>query len=190
MKFKSVLLIGSPGTGKTSVGHILDKIDGYKHYSNGEELRNLISQNILNPEIARCMNDGLPIPAELMIPEVIKILNRYIIEGLYNPEKDILLLDGLPRDEKQLVELEKYFDIKKVFIFYVNDGKIIFRRIAANRGEKRIDDLNSDIIKRRIDVIKRELNPIISHFQKNQIVRINSESNTISQMVNLIKKNI
>ena len=183
-------MLGAPGTGKTTVGHILDKINRLKHYSNGEELRKQASQQRLDPEIAKYMNEGQPIPATLLIPEVNKIIGNYIQNGLYDPDHDILLLDGIPRNEEQLIEIKKYFDIYKVFIFFVKDDTLALHRIKSKRSEKRLDDADEQIIKKRKDVVYKELDSILSHFEKKQIVNIDSENNTLDQMVTLVKMNI
>jgi adenylate kinase family enzyme len=187
MQYRTIALIGYPGTGKTSVGKILDKANGYKHYSNGEELRKLMFKKELPVEIEKYMNNGLAIPMSLVFPIIKKIIHEKIKEGKYIPSRDILILDGLPRDEKQLVQMKKFFQIFKVFCFFVNNKEVIMKRIKNKKREKRKDDKNPKVIKRRINLVDREINNILRHFHQDQITRINSEKKTIVQIADLIE---
>lgn len=186
MKIKSFIFIGYPGTGKTSVGKVLEKTNDYCHYSNGEELRKLWKEGKLDLKIKNYMDKGLAIPMELVFPVIKKIIkNKIKNKDFFN--KQILLLDGLPRDEKQFIEMKNFFDIKKIFIFVVEDKEIIIERLKK-RKEIRDDDLDVGVVNKRIMLFEKSLKTILSHFDDDQIIKIDSQRNTISQMASLVKK--
>ncbi len=191
MKPQAVLLLGPPGSGKTSVCKLLDNEKYLTHLSFGEDVRKNIQEGTVNPVVQEHIDKGYPIPPHLVLPEVGQIVARHIVSHQFHPEHDVLLFDGIPRNEAQFLQLQKAYALSKVFLFFVNDQQLLFQRIKNNpRKQKRVDDQDDAIIQRRIDICMSELPAILSHFSEENIFRINSKELTIDEMANIVREKI
>src|SRR6266513_821995 len=106
MKYRTFLLFGAPGAGKGTQGKILGTIPNFFHCACGEVFRNLTIDNQLGRTFLEYSARGELVPDEATIQ-----LWRQSIQGSqqmsrFNPEKDTLVLDGIPRNRGQAEMLE------------------------------------------------------------------------------------
>ena len=100
-RYKAILLIGPPGSGKGTQGRILSAIPGFFHSATGDIFRSLD----LNSEAGRIAwqysSRGELVPDEFTI----NVWNQYIrgmeLINQFHPESELLVLDGVPRSVKQ-----------------------------------------------------------------------------------------
>jgi adenylate kinase len=96
MSKKLILLIGAPGSGKTTDGsHIAKNHSDITHYSTGDLLKSEIEKGSKLGKINKAFIDkGELVPTDIVIDT--------IVDAVRNAPTDIILLDGFPRKEKQM----------------------------------------------------------------------------------------
>ena len=153
-------IIGIQGSGKGTQAKLIAEKFKLKRVTIGEILRNEIKKKTLRGRIlARYMNKGLMAPNS--------IVNRLVLK---NTPKDNFIVDGFPRDERQLKIADK-LNLEKV-IFLTLPKKEVYRRIAKRREiEKRTDD-EEKALEMRLKLFYEHSPKIIKHF-KNKIIKIN-----------------
>ena len=149
-KIPAVLIFGAPGSGKGTVGAKLAATTSLKHISTGDIFRGIAPSSESGKLLASYSSKGLLVPDEATV----EIFGRFI-EGLINtnkvnPDKDTLLLDGIPRTVAQVKLIESVVDVKHIFVLDIKDEKTIVARLL-NRAkiEGRKDDADEAVIKNR-----------------------------------------
>ena len=123
-----------------------------------------------------------PASSSLLTPaRAFEIFGRFI-EGLVNtnkvnPDKDTLLLDGIPRTVAQVKLIESVVDVKHIFVLDIKDEKTIVARLL-NRAkiEGRKDDADEAVIKNRLKVYKESTAKVLGKYSKSIISRINGDN--------------
>ncbi len=174
--YKAIILFGAPGTGKGTQAELLMKKGGYFHFSTGNMFRNLDKKTKTGKVIIDLIDHGNFVPDDLALKLFEETLDKYVNDKRFNPEKEILILDGIPRTKEQVHHLRKVVDIKKIIYFVIKDEVAIERTTKKRSGEEnREDDKNADIVKKRLETFKRITLPILKEYKKDLIVEINGE---------------
>ena len=170
MKYKAIIIFGPPGTGKGTQAELLTK-NNYFHFSSGEMFRNLNSKTELGKKIKILIDKGDFVPDDLVIKLFEETLNNYIKTKKFNPEKEILILDGIPRTKEQVPFLNKIVDIKKIIYLAISDKAVINR----TKKRSREDDKNIEIVKKRLEIFKKITLPVLKEYKKDLVVELNGE---------------
>ena len=167
-------IIGIQGSGKGTQAKLIAKKFKLKRVTIGEILRKEIKKKTLRGKIlAKYMNKGLMAPNS--------IVNRLVLK---NTPKDNFIVDGFPRDERQLKVADK-LDLEKV-IFLTLPKKEVYRRIKKRREiEKRTDD-EERALETRLKLFYEHSPKIIKHF-KGGLIKINGNQ-TIKKVFADIEK--
>jgi len=151
LHYQAFLIFGPPGSGKGTVGGKLAMTTGLKHISTGDIFRGLPRSSESGKIFYEYASQGKLVPDEVSI----QIFARYL-EGLVNtnkvdPEKDILLLDGIPRTAPQARLIESFIDVKHLLVLDIPNDQIIVERLQ-NRAkiEGRKDDMDESVIRNRL----------------------------------------
>ena len=182
-KIPAVLIFGAPGSGKGTVGAKLAATTSLKHISTGDIFRGIAPSSESGKLLASYSSKGLLVPDEATV----EIFGRFI-EGLINtnkvnPDKDTLLLDGIPRTVAQVKLIESVVDVKHIFVLDIKDEKTIVARLL-NRAkiEGRKDDADEAVIKNRLKVYKESTAKVLGKYSKSIISRINGDNTPISRI--------
>ena len=166
-KIPAVLIFGAPGSGKGTVGAKLAATTSLKHISTGDIFRGIAPSSESGKLLASYSSKGLLVPDEATV----EIFGRFI-EGLINtnkvnPDKDTLLLDGIPRTVAQVKLIESVVDVKHIFVLDIKDEKTIVARLL-NRAkiEGRKDDADEAVIKNRLKVYKESTAKVLGQVQQ------------------------
>ena len=172
---KAVLLFGAPGVGKGTQGRILGQIPGFFHLSSGDVFRSIDIESPEGQEIYKYSSRGELVPDELSIRIWKQGLDARATLSLYKPLKDILILDGIPRNVQQSKILEQYIDVLKVLHLTCSDEEEMIHRIRHRAiRENRADDANESVIRRRFEVYREESSQVLSCYPEEIIAHIDA----------------
>jgi adenylate kinase len=166
-KFSSILLFGPPGSGKGTLGKFLASAGSQYHLSSGDIFRGLPSYSPAGKLFYSYASQGLLIPDEATIEIWRYYVNGLIATNAFYPESQDLLLDGMPRTVKQAEILSSYINVRHVIVLEVSDQKTLVERMVNRaRLEGRADDVNSEIIKKRIDLYHQQYDGLLKCYPK------------------------
>ncbi|MBI4025984.1 MAG: nucleoside monophosphate kinase [Verrucomicrobia bacterium] len=175
MKFKTILIFGAPGSGKGTQGKILGQVPGYFHCACGDVFRSLDLKSDLGKVFLQYSSKGELVPDEFTVR-----LWQNAIEGMvhtrrFDPSRDILILDGIPRNLQQAQIMTHHLEVKKLFHLSCPDrSKLVERLKRRALKDNRLDDANEDTIRHRLEVYEKESHPILDYYGKDMIVHIDA----------------
>ncbi len=145
MAKKLFLIIGAPGSGKTTDASLIAKkhSDSIVHYSTGDMLREEVSSGSeLGQTIEGFISKGALVPLNIIIDTIISAINNAPVNNV--------LIDGYPRSVEQMtaldeiIEKEDSIDLTSVIEVRVSEqvakDRILGRAAEAKEGEERSDD--------------------------------------------------
>jgi len=165
--YNKIIFLGAPGAGKGTQAEILSEHLQLKHIASGELFRTEIrKESKLGKESKYYIQNGLLVPD--------KLTNEIVIKGLKNNMTKGFILDGFPRNLKQVSALESIADISPeggllVFFIKVKKELAIERLIVRSVTENRLDDNHASVLK-RIEVYQNETKPIVKHFKSKEVL--------------------
>jgi len=180
MRYKSILLFGAPGSGKGTQGKILGAIPGFYHSACGDVFRSLDLQSEMGRVFWEYSSRGELVPDEFTVK-----LWRSFIKGMelinaFHPETELLVLDGIPRNEEQAKLLDDTLDVVKVIYLKCADMKKMIERLRRRAlKENRFDDANDSTIQHRLEVYEHNTKPVLDHYPKDRIAEVDA---TMSQI--------
>lgn len=175
-KFSTILLFGPPGAGKGTLGKFLSSAGTQYHLSSGDIFRSLPAHSPAGKLFYSYASKGLLLPDEATI----QIWNYYV-QGLvatnsYYPESQDLLLDGIPRTVEQAQMLGSYISVRHIIVLQLSNTKELIKRMENRaRLEGRIDDVNLEVLKRRLDVYEERIPGVLDYYPKHMISFVNGE---------------
>ena len=173
--YKCVLLFGPPASGKGLQGRVLSLIPGIVHSSMGEVFRNLDKNSETGKLVTEYTSAGHLVPDELTVRMWVENIQKLISDKKYDPSKEILFLDGIPRTLNQAKKMDTLLNVLKIIHLHVPDKKILIDRIAKrNLVEGRADDANPEIIKKRLEVYETETSHVLEDYPPEKIVKIDA----------------
>jgi adenylate kinase len=170
--YQAVLLVGPPGVGKGTQGKMLAQIPGIFHVSSGDMFRELDVNSKCGQIFQQYASVGKLVPDDITIKIWQDYMAAKVREGLYAPERDLLILDGIPRNIIQAALIDRYITVFKVIFMVCEDREVMFRRIRGRSlKEHRIDDSKEVVVRYRWDLYKRDTEPMIDHYPQ-ELIRI------------------
>ena len=170
MKYRTVLLFGAPGSGKGTQGKIIGNIPGFFHFACGDAFRNLRIEDPIGRVFIEHSSKGDLVPDEATIALWAKNIKASTADGEFDPARDTLVLDGIPRNVSQAKMLADTLDVKAVFYLSCADpSKMIERLQRRALRENRLDDANLDVIKKRLDTYENETKPVLDFYGKSVV---------------------
>ncbi|WP_292660386.1 adenylate kinase [Nitratifractor sp.] len=174
MAKKLFLIIGAPGSGKTTDAEIIAKRnpDTIVHYSTGEMLRQEVaSGSELGKEIDSYISKGALVPLEIVI--------NTIVGAVKNAPRDIVLIDGFPRSTEQMKALDEILkeekDVKLSAVIEVRVSEEVARERILGRAEesevKRSDD-NVEVFKHRMKIYLDPLPEIEKFYESKGLLKV------------------
>jgi len=188
-KYRTILLFGMPGSGKGTQGAILGQLPALVHISCGEIFRKLPKYGELGREVVRYTSQGKLVPDELTV----RIWERYIrileLQELILPNFHILVLDGLPRNYHQAEMVDRMLDVIQIFHLNITDlGKAKERLRARALRENRLDDINEEVINRRIRLYNEETAHTLSFYDPSLIYEVDASQTPIDVLRDIVNR--
>jgi adenylate kinase len=187
-RYKSMLLFGPPGVGKGTQGKLLGRIPGFLHLATGDIFRALDKESELGRQFLHYSSRGELVPDDLTIQVWRQHVRDLIDSGRYNPENDLLILDGMPRSVKQAKIIGEHIDVLKVIHLVAADINDMVERMKRRaRKEGRHDDADEKVIRRRFEVYEQETAPVLAQYPKGLIVEIDAVGTPVEVLLNILK---
>jgi adenylate kinase len=174
-----IVMLGGPGSGKSTYTEYLIKHFDITHIYPGGMLRKEIEKGTEIGQIAKdIVSKGEFVPNQI----VLDLISKKVEES---PKGYVL--DGWPRYMKQVQDMEKA-EIGYDYAVFLNvSTEEVMRRLLA-RG--RADD-TEEIIKNRIELYKKETGPVVEYFRgKPGFIEVMAEGGTPEETANEIIRKI
>src|SRR5919108_846109 len=174
-EYQALLLIGLPGSGKSTQGKILASLPGIHYWEAGEALRAVDPDSDIGRVIHRHISRGELIPDELAVSLCLDDLEAHVIAGAYHPATDLLVLDGIPRTVGQAALLDEQVAVSKILHLVCDDVEQVVQRLrrrAAQQG--RADDADEHVIRHRLEVYQRDTAPVLEYYPAERIAKIDA----------------
>lgn len=173
---RAVLLFGAPGVGKGTQGKALGCVPGFVHFSMGDAFRALDADSPLGRKVAEYSSRGELVPDEITVQLFFQRLGELRDADRYNPDRDLLVLDGIPRSVRQVELLSGRIDVRRVLHLDSSDENtrtVLHDRLRTRAiQENRADDAREEVIRRRFEVYRAETAPVLQSFDTSQVVEI------------------
>jgi adenylate kinase len=179
-KYRTILLFGMPGSGKGTQGAVLGQLPDLVHVSMGDVFRKIPKYGQFGQEIERYTSKGALVPDDLTV----RIWERHIkileMQELLLPGQHTLILDGLPRNVAQAERLAHVLDVFQIFHLMINDIVRAGERLKARAlRENRLDDMNEEVIKRRLQTYYEETFQTLSFYPSGVVYEVDAGQSPI-----------
>ena len=174
----NIILIGGPGSGKSTYAKFITKEFNIEHIYPGELLRKAKAQG---GEMAKRLSDlgkGGFAPNDI----VLKLVKDAVAKA-----NNGFVFDGFPRYMQQVRDLEKEgIKIDKVVYLNVSPEEVIRRLTARGR-----EDDKPEIIKNRIALYNKETGPVVEYYRKKPgFIEVKAEGGEPEEIANKIIKQL
>jgi adenylate kinase len=186
-KYRTILLFGMPGSGKGTQGAVLGQLPDLVHISSGDLFRKLPKYGSLGKEIVDFMSQGRLVPDDLTV----RIWERHVkileLQEYLLPEIHTLILDGLPRNYTQAERLDHMLEVVQIFHLKINDNAKAMERLKSRAlRENRLDDINDEVIRRRLATYHDETYQTLSFYDKSLICDVDAGQPPIDVLRDII----
>lgn len=166
-KFRTVLLFGAPGVGKGTQGRILARLPGVYHLACGEVFRSFDPSSEVGMEVASYTSRGELVPDDLTVRLWKEAMRANIAAGWYNPQSDLLVLDGIPRSVAQAKYLDDSIDVLGILHLSTSNEDAMVERLKLRAlAENRADDANENVIRHRFEIYHQQSQPVLDFYPK------------------------
>ncbi len=191
-RYRTILLFGAPGAGKGTQGKILGTIPQFYHCACGDVFRNLTIENELGRIFVEYSSRGQLVPDEHTVRLWRRNIDSMCSSGRFHPERDTLVLDGIPRNAHQAEILRDTLDVRAIFYLTCPDmNKLVERLQRRALRENRLDDANLDVIRARLETYERDTKPVLDFYGPNLVHVIDSTKKPVEvlqEILNIIAK--
>ena len=174
-----IIMIGGPGSGKSTYSELLKKELGIAHIYTGDMMRALSKKNTPDGKRVReLLAKGEFAPTPIVIDAVKERMKQPDAMKGY-------VFDGFPRNTEQAKAMEdKGIEYDHVINLVVSEEEVIKRLTSRGRADDK-----PEIIKNRIKVYHRETAPLLQYY-KDEIINIKAEGSTPEAIAKEIIKKV
>jgi adenylate kinase len=174
-KFRTILILGAPGSGKGTQGKVLGTIPRFHHLACGDVFRSLDTRTLLGQKFVEYSSRGELVPDDVTVQLWRANIKQRVDSHQFKPEIDFLVLDGIPRNVEQARLMEEDIEVLKVFHLSCPDRTELARRLRKRAlKDNRFDDANEAVIQQRFATYEAETKPILDYYQDERIVNIDA----------------
>ncbi len=165
MAKKLILIIGAPGSGKTTDAALIAEkhTENITSYSTGDLIKEEIKNKTVVGNIAKSfVEKGDLIPTQIVV--------ELIVDTVKKAPTDVVLLDGFPGKEKQLQYFCDYVfnnaEIEVISVLEIKVSEDLARRrwLAAGRRE--------EIFEHEMQSYKESLSEIEAHYDEKHVLKV------------------
>ena len=174
-----IIMIGGPGSGKSTYSELLKKELGIAHIYTGDMMRALSKKNTPDgKKVRELLKKGEFAPTPIVIEAVKERMKQPDAQKGY-------VFDGFPRNVEQAGAMEaKGIEYDHVINLVVSEEEVVKRLTARGRADDK-----PEIIKNRIKVYHRETAPLL-YYYKDELINIKAEGSTPEAIAKEIIKKV
>ena len=174
-----IIMIGGPGSGKSTYSELIKKEMGIAHIYTGDMMRALAKENTPDGrKVKELLSKGEFAPTSIVIDAVKDRMKKPDAMKGY-------VFDGFPRNVEQAEAMEdKGIEYDHVVNLVVSEKEVIKRLTARGRADDK-----PEIIKNRLKVYHRETAPLLTYY-KDEIINIKAEGDTPENIAKEIIKKV
>lgn len=188
-RYRTHLLFGMPGSGKGTQGAVLGQLPLLVHISMGDVFRKIPKYGKLGREIDEYTSQGLMVPDELTVRIFQRHLQILEMQEILLPEQHTLILDGLPRSYAQAQRLHGILDVVQIFHLRIEDTKLAIERLKARAlRENRLDDMNEEVIRRRLSTYYEETYKTLSFYPPEIVYEVDAGQCMIGVLRDIVNR--
>ncbi len=186
---KLFLIIGAPGSGKTTDAELIAKAnDNITHYSTGDMFRAEVASGSERGEMIKSfIEKGNLVPIEIVIETIVGAIKK--------APTDVVVIDGYPRSTEQMVELDKYLanedsvKLESVIEVEVSQETAKNRIIGrAEEAEVARDDDSVEVFYNRMKIYTDPLADIQDFYNAKDLYKVISGEGTIEEIVAMMNE--
>ena len=174
-----IIMIGGPGSGKSTYSNLIKKELGIAHIYTGDMMRDLAKKDTPDgKKVKELLANGKFAPTEIVMREVMDRLKQPDARNGY-------VFDGFPRSMEQVEAMDKNnIEHNYIINLQVSEQEVIKRLTARGRADDK-----PEIIKQRLREHEKQVGPVIKHFEE-QLINIKAEGAEPEVIANKIIKRI
>jgi adenylate kinase len=187
--FRSILIFGPPGAGKGTLGKFLSTAGNHFHLSSGDIFRGLDPETPTGRLYHTYASKGHLVPDEVTVEIWRQYVSGLIATNKYFPNKQFLLLDGIPRTPKQAEMFEQYIDVAHIIVLEMESVEPLITRMKKRALiEKRADDADEQVLRTRMNVYEKDTKSLLAYYPKHLISRFNADQKPLEVLRDVLVK--
>ena len=185
---RAILLFGYPGSGKGTQGKILGSIPHFFHCACGDVFRNLTIENELGRTFIEYSSRGELVPDDTTIRLWRQSIDSAKATHRFHPDRDMLVLDGIPRNVTQAEILSEALDVRAVFNLTCSDMQKMVERLQRRAlRENRLDDANLSVIQNRLKTYEKDTKPVLDFYGPKLVHTIDSTQTPVNVLRDILR---
>ncbi len=186
--YRTILIFGEPGSGKGTQGRILGNIPGFYHLACGDVFRSLDPNGPLGKTFLKYSSQGKLAPDPFTIQVWKEHIRRMVLACHFNPEDQILVLDGIPRNIHQAEMMKDYIEVILLIYLEMADEEALVTRIRRRAlHQNRLDDADEKVIRARFREYQAETSSLLNYYPPECLRRVNAGGSPIEVLQQVIE---
>ncbi len=187
--YRSILLFGAPGAGKGTQGKILGTLPHYLHCACGEVFRTVKTDTPLGRMFQDYSSRGELVPDTPTVELWREFIAGAVAGGRFRPERDTLVLDGIPRNRAQAELLKATLDVRAVLYLRPPNIEVLLKRLEHRSSkEHRMDDASLKVIRSRLETYERETKPVLECYPASVVHEINCDQTPVKVLFDILSQ--
>lgn len=187
--YRSILLLGPPGSGKGTLGKLLSSAGNHFHLSSGDIFRGLSPESPAGKLYHSYAGKGHLLPDDVTLGIWHHFVEGLIATNRYFPHQQLLLLDGIPRNINQAELIEPYIQIMHIIVLETKNIDILIKRMKRRALiERRADDLEETVLQTRMKVYAEDTHKLLEHYPASLISRFNADQRPLEVLRDVLSK--